>query len=48
MKIAEVRKDFENQYKQERIRLSGMVVKLRGQDTQKINDRKMDLLVKIE
>ncbi len=47
-KIAEVRKDFEKQYKAERIRLSNMVVKLRGQDTQKINDRKMDLLVKIE
>ena len=47
-KIAEVRKDFENQYKAERIRLSNMVVKLRGQDSQKINDSKMDLLVKIE
>ena len=47
-KIAEVRKDFEKQYKAERIRLSNMVVKLRGQDSQKINDSKMDLLVKIE
>ena len=48
MKIAEVRKDFENQYKQERIRLSNMVVKLRGEDTQSVNERKMELLVKIE
>ena len=48
MKIAEVRKDFENQYKQERIRLSNMVTKLRGPDTQAVNERKMELLVKIE
>ena len=48
MKIAEVRKDFENQYKQERIRLSNMVTKLRSEDTQSVNERKMELLVKIE
>ena len=47
-KIAEVRKDFENQYKQERIRLSNMVTKLRSEDTQSVNERKMELLVKIE
>lgn len=48
MKIADVRKDFEKQYKQERIRLSNLVVKLRGPDTQAVNERKMKLLVKIE
>ena len=47
-KIADVRKDFERQYKQERIRLSNMVTKLRGTDTQSVNERKMELLVKIE
>jgi peptidoglycan hydrolase CwlO-like protein len=48
MKIADVRKDFERQYKLERIRLSNMVTKLRSEDTQSVNERKMDLLVKIE
>ena len=47
-KVAEVRKDFERQYKLERIRLSNMVTKLRGLDTQRVNERKMELLVKIE
>jgi len=47
-KIADVRKDFERQYKLERIRLSNVIIKLRGQDTQSVNERKMELLVKIE
>jgi hypothetical protein len=47
-KIADVRKDFERQYKLERIRLSNMVTKLRGEDSQSVNERKMELLVKIE
>jgi hypothetical protein len=47
-KIAEVRKEFEEQYKQERLRLSNLVVKLRGPDTLAVNERKMKLLVKIE
>jgi hypothetical protein len=47
-KIADVRKDFERQYKLERIRLSNVIIALRGQDTQSVNERKMDLLVKIE
>jgi len=47
-KIAEVRKEFEEQYKQERLRLSNLVVKLRGPDTLAVNERKMELLVKIE
>jgi len=48
VKIADVRKEYEEQYKQERIRLSNLVVKLRGVDTQSVNKRKMDLLEKIE
>jgi hypothetical protein len=47
-KIADVRKDFERQYKLERIRLSNIVTKLRGRDTLSVNERKMDLLVTIE
>ena len=47
-KITEVRKDFERQYKLERIRLSNMVTKLRGEDSQSVNERKMDLLIQIE
>ena len=47
-KIAEVRKDFERQYKLERIRLNNMVTRLRGEDTQAVNERKMELLLKIE
>ena len=47
-RIAEVRKEFEEQYKQERLRLSNLVVKLRGPDTLAVNERKMKLLVKIE
>ena len=47
-KIAEVRKEFEEQYKQERLRLGNLVIKLRGPDTLAVNERKMELLVKIE
>ena len=47
-KIAETRKEFEEQYKQERLRLGNLVIKLRGPDTLAVNERKMELLVKIE
>jgi peptidoglycan hydrolase CwlO-like protein len=47
-KITEVRKDFERQYKMERTSLRRLATKLRGQDTQSVNERKMELLVKIE
>ena len=47
-KIAEVRKDFERQYKLERIRLDNIVIRLRGADSNAVNGRKMDLLEKIE
>ena len=38
-KIADTRKDFEGQYKEERARLRNLVTKLRGPDTQAANDR---------
>ena len=47
-KVSDVRKEFENKNRLERIRLDNMVTKLRGVDSQSVNERKMALLVKIE